>query len=133
MALATFLGLTAVAGLVISLGLLAFCRAPEMRIHPDRDRLGSVGPDDTAWLGSYHRGYWGFELRADGRYSETFNDPEESHHGLLPTEITGSWSRAGATVSLRPDRRGPFREFALGVLDGELVLMSEYTVWRRQP
>lgn len=121
--------------LVIELSFRAHERDARARRAAVAARLEPVLDEDHAWPGLYRTSPGSIEEIAvypRGSFHEfLLDDPDVD----LPAfrERSGTWHREGAFVVLNPNDRTRPRELELGRLDGEYVLLGDFSVWRRVP
>ena len=111
---------------------------PPARRHRDQARLIPIAADNESWLGTYRLFSGdGMEFLPGGVYrganSDGWNSESDSWCWLGEVDHSSRWTRDGTTVRVAPyERVGP-REYELGLLDGEYVLLTEFCTWRRAP
>lgn len=132
------LGMAATGTLALALVFRSFEASREPSRHELCDLLEPVAEGEDAWLGTYrlYSEASAIVLEPDGVFTgETrWHDPDEFVCSLpVPEPVPGSWEREGSVVRLVPGEKGPSLEFELGRLEGEYVLLSEFSAWHRVP
>jgi len=141
-------GIVATTTLVFLASFRSFERGPQPLRNRCSDRLLHLAGDDRSWFGTYElfTDIGRIEVLANGDYrqeppspgGEDFDGCGNCYLGWLDRQRrwredhAGTWQRDGATVVFRP-KGSPAFERELGLLDGEYVLLSEFSAWRRVP
>ncbi len=132
------LGVAGTATLALALTFRSFDAGPRVLRNRLVERLQPVAGSDSTWCGTY---------RLFSNSDTVVFDPDGVFRGRTSgcgcnsdyhcgfehvPEQRGSWEREGSVVRAR-GKSGPALELELGILDGEYVLLSEFSTWRRVP